>query len=759
MKRHFAFVCFTLFFTTIMFSQKGAVKGTVLDKDTGEPIIFGNVILEGTTYGANTDYDGHFVIAKVPDGEYKLIATYIGYDSVAQEVKVIGGRPTISNLYMSSSGVNLAEINISAERQQARTEVQISKVSVSRKQIKALPSTGGDADIVQYLQVLPGVISTGDQGGQLYIRGGSPVQNRISLDGVTIYNPFHSIGFYSIFETELIKNVDVLTGGFDARYGNRISAIVDIKTRDGNKKRISGQVSGSPFMIKGLVEGPIVPFREGKSSASFAITHKESIIDKTALDLYPHASVNDSIGLPFTFSDTYGKISFAAGSGSKITLFGFNFNDRYNNPLVADVDWKNTGGGLNLHLIPSGVNMILDGSIGVSRYNIGIREADGSPRSSAIDELTAKFDFTVFGDQSELRYGFEINSVRTDFNFTNPFKQILNQFQNTTQFAAYAKFRKIFGKLIIDPSVRYQFYASQSQSSIEPRLGLKFNASDKLRFKLAGGLYSQNILSTSNERDVVNIFTGFLTSPEGQIVGLDGAFVEKKLQTARHAIVGFEYDFNPRLLFNVEGYFKDSPQLIIVNRNKVRSSDPDYATEEGEAYGIDFTAKYETPKMYLWLTYSMGFVNRFDGEQEYPTIFDRRHNANVLLTYNLDDKGDWSVSARWNLGSGFPFTKTQGFYNDNKFLGGPETDVLTSNPDEIGILYASDRNGGRLPYYHRLDLSMTRIFRFSKYFNLETVVGVSNVYDRENIFFFDRIRYERVNQLPIIPSAGLKLNF
>jgi len=150
---------------------------------------------------------------------------------------------------------------------------------------------------------------------------------------------------------------------------------------------------------------------------------------------------------------------------------------------------------------------------------------------------------------------------------------------------------------------------------------------------------------------------------------------------------------------NVEGYYKDFPRLITVNRNKLDSSEPNYIEEEGEAYGVDFSAKYEMPRVYVWATYSYGFVNRFDGEQTYPTIFDRRHNMNFLATYDLDTDGSWQASARWNFGSGFPFTRTQGFYNYQSFLDGVGSSYETNNPEQVGILYSDDRNDGRLPYY------------------------------------------------------------
>ena len=760
MKNSFVFVLILLFGVIVVGSaQTGTVRGNIYEKESGNPVIYCNVQLAGTKFGTTTDLDGFFVISNVPPGEYRLVATYIGYDSISMPVKVKASAIVYQALTLSESAINLGEISISAAREQSRTTVNISQISVSQKQIKALPSVGGEADIVQYLQVIPGIISTGDQGGQIYIRGGAPVQNKILLDGLNIFNPFHSIGFYSVFETELIKNVDVLTGGFGAEYGGRISAIVDIKTREGNKARTSGFVSGGPFMMKGLIEGPIKKFKEGGSSVSYVFTAKKSLIDQTSKTLYSYATDNDSIGLPFTFQDFYGKVSVNTSNGSRINVFGFNFADAYKNPLLATIDWKNAGGGVNFNLIPSGSNIIVDGLIGFSTYNVGIQEKDTEPRTSDIDELSANVNFTFFGDKNEIKYGLEMRSIRTDFEFVNPFGLRLAQEQNTTELGFYAKYRQILGKLIIEPSLRTQYYSSLGSITFEPRLGVKLNISDKLRFKGAAGKYTQNILSTSNERDVVNLFNGFLTGPESIVAGLDGQPVKNKLQLSNHLVGGFEYDLNNNIQFNIEGYYKDFPQLIVVNRNKTDRSQADYVVETGNAYGVDFTFKYEVPGLYVWATYSHGYVNRNDGEQEYPTVFDRRHNVNMLITYDLDKKGSWQVSGRWNMGSGFPFTKTKGFYNYLDYLGGVGTSYQTENPDNIGILYSDERNGGRLPYYHRFDLSVLKKISFSKHSGLEVNFSVTNAYDRPNIFYFDRLNYERVNQLPILPSASAKLYF
>ncbi len=750
---------FLCFFGAIS-AQNGDIRGQLYDEKSGEPIIYGTIQILDTDFGTTTDLDGFFTLTGIPIGEYTVQASYIGYESVEQIVSITRTKVAFVKLILKEGGVNLGVVDISAKREQARTEVKVSQLRVSKKDIKLLPSTGGDADIVQYLQVLPGIISTGDQGGQLYIRGGSPIQNKILLDGLTIYNPFHSIGFYSIFETELIKNADVLTGGFGAEHGGRISAIVDISTRTGNKKRLAGQVTASPFMVKALIEGPIVKLADDRGSASFVLTSKRAIIDETSKSLYSRAAVNDTVGLPFNFSDTYGKLSFESQGGSKFNLFGFDFNDSYNNPNIANIEWKNFGGGLDFRLLPSSTTLMLNGMMGFSSYETEIIEADDSPRFSKIREYVLALDFTFFGDDKEINYGIEAKGVRTEFEFVNPFNLKIDQIQNTTNLNGFVKYRQILGGLIFEPSLRAQYYASNGELSLEPRFGLKYNISDDLRLKVAGGLYSQNLISTSNERDVVNLFNGFLSSPEENIAdNINGGFTDSKLQKSRHLIAGLEYDLSSGLQFNVEGYFKDFPSLVIVNRNRLSVDEPNYSSEIGEAYGIDFSMKYENAKWYLWSTYSLGYVNRNDGFQEYPTVFDRRHNVNFLASYTVDEDGDFKLSARWNMGSGFPFTKTQGFYNFLPFIDGLGTDPLTANPENIGIIFSETRNGGRLPYYHRLDLSATYIHNFTDFTNLEIVASVTNAYDRPNIFYFDRLRYERVNQLPIIPSAAIKFNF
>lgn len=744
----------------ISMAQKGGLlRGNVFSKESGEPISFANVSLEGTSMGSDTDQEGFFNIPEIPPGEYKVIASYLGYEEFEFDITIGEGNIIYKAVYLEEGGVTLDQVEISSTKDQARNQVQISKLTVTSQQLKVMPSASGDADIAQFLTIIPGIISSGDQGGQIFIRGGAPIQNRIMLDGITIFNPFHSIGFFSVFETETIRTADILTGGFNAEHGGRVSAIVDIKTREGNKKRLGGMISASPFQTRAIIEGPLVKLKdEGGGSTSFLLSGKHSYLDRTSPVLYDYATTNGQ-GLPFGFTDLYGKVSFVSENGSKLNLFGFNFTDRVNVAGLNDLEWSNFGAGTNFTIIPASSNVVIGGFISYSDYEIRQQELDFDPRTSKLNGFNLGLDFTYYGLNTELKYGLEINGFTTELNFRNPIGITTNAIENNTEVAGFFKMRQKFGNLVIEPGLRLQYYASLNNFSLEPRFAAKLNITDHVRIKFAGGLYSQNLISTVNERDIVNLFVGFLSSPGETIFRQNtNEPTSHKLQKAIHGIAGVEVDLNSRWSLNVEPYIKKFTQLINLNRVKLNSFDPNFATEIGDAYGIDFLLKYNSPTRSLWFTYSLGKVDRDDGIQVYPANFDRRHNVNALVSQVFGSNKTWEASLRWNFGTGFPFTLTQGFYQNENILGGVDIDYLTSN-NGLNVIYDEDRNGGRLSTFHRLDASLKKTTTFSKYLKLEANLSVTNVYDRNNIFYLERLTNTRVFQLPILPSLSLALFF
>ncbi len=753
-------------------AQSGVIRGFVYDNKTGEPVIFTNVVLKGTSLGSTTDQNGFYSITKIPAGDYTIQVSYLGYQTLEEAISVEDDDILTQKIYLKEQNVQLETFEVSAEKEEARTEVKMSMTKLTPKQITKMPSVGGQPDLAQYLQVLPGVVFTGDQGGQLYIRGGSPIQNKVLLDGMIVYNPFHSIGLFSVFDTDILRNADVYTGGFNAEYGGRISSIMDITTKDGNKRYHTGKISANPFGSKLSVEGPLKRAKErGDGTVSYLFSGKTSYLEQTSKSLYSYV---DSAGLPFNFNDFYGKVSFNTESGSKFNVFGLNFNDRVNFSENSSLNWVNSGFGSNFVLVPATSPVLVSGDFSYSTYDILFEEQGAGERRSSIDGFNFGLDFSYFLGQNTVKWGFEFLGFSTDFRFFNPLGREISQTENTTEFGIYGKTKLTSGKWIFDPSFRLHYYATLSTFSPEPRLGVKFNATSNLRFKFAGGLYSQNLIAANSDRDIVNLFYGFLSGPEdlqSEFTQKDGSTrdVTHKLQKSAHAILGAEYDLNRRMNINVEGYYKGFGQLTNVNRDKIfkdnadNSEKPDslkkdFIIESGDAYGIDFVFKYEYKRLYLWAVYSHSYVRRWDGIREYFPVFDRRHNINLLGTYGFGKDANWELSARWNLGSGLPFTPTQGFYQKFTFEDGIYSDYSTANTNQVGILYG-EINSKRLPYYHRLDINIKRTVVLGEVSELELNAGVTNAYNRANIFYFDRVSFERVNQLPILPSFGLSLRF
>lgn len=772
MNKIYLFFLFLLI-SVYSFGQTGTVRGFVIDEESGEPVIFTNVYLDSTNYGSTTDINGYYSISKVKPGIYSLVVVSLGYSEYREEIDITKNGMLNKKIVVKSGAIEMDEVTISAETKERQTRVKMSVTSVSQKEIQLLPSVGGTPDIAQYMQVIPGIVFTGDQGGQLYVRGGSPVQNKVTLDGMIIMQPFHSIGLFSVFDTDVMKNADVFTGGFGAQYGGRISSVLDVTTRDGNKKEHSGNVGISTFGAKLSLEGPIKrPKNDNDGAITYLISAKTSYLDQSSKAIYPY--VNDGDGLPFDYTDLYGKISFGSGNGTKFNLNAFSFNDNVNFNDFSKLDWTNWGAGGSFVLVPAMSAVLLEGRFNYSKYSIELNEENFDPRQSDISNFSLGLDMKYFIGKNELRYGFDISGIGTNFIFHNTFGQKLTQKSNTTDVTGYALYKFLLAdeKLIINAGFRFIYYSSINYFSSEPRLAVKYNITPLFRVKASAGLYSQNLVATNSDRDVVNLFYGYVTSPESipdEIENQDGSVDEIKnsIQKASHLIAGFEYDINEHLNINIEGYYKNYNQLINANRFKVfdetNTEVPDYLktnylVETGSVVGLDFVLKYTDRVNFIWLVYSYGKSDRWDGQQEYNPVYDRRHNVNIVMSRKFGKTKTWEVNVRWNFGSGFPFTQTGGFYEGQPLADGINTDVTTSNSDAINYLL-SDLNKGRLPTYHRLDIGAKKTFNFSGKMRLVIDFSITNVLDRENVFYVDRFTSEVVNQLPILPALGVNFYF
>lgn len=377
-------------------------------------------------------------------------------------------------------------------------------------------------------------------------------------------------------------------------------------------------------------------------------------------------------------------------------------------------------------------------------------------------------NFSYNFKRDDFKWGIELNGFQTNFQLYNSNDRKINQLESTTEINSFGNYRVVRKKLICNIGLRNQYYASLGNGSLEPRFQLRYMPWKSIGIKFAVGMYSQNLMSAMSDRDVVNLFYGFLSGPDNLPDSFNGKPVNTRLQKARHAVAGFDYRINKKQTVNIESFVKIFDQITNINRDKLFSDDEfnldkpqrlrqDFIIENGNAYGGDVSYKYSDKHWYLWAVYSLTYVNRFDGISRYQPNFDRRHNANILLNYEFDKKHPSEVSLRWNFGSGFPFTQTQGYYEKYNFQQGIGTDYTASN-GQLGIVYAQI-NRGRLPYYHRLDFSVKRKWVFPEGSEFNLILSVTNVYNRSNIFYYDRIKGKRVDQLPILPALGCNYSF
>ena len=751
------------------------MKGVLFDEKNGEAIPFANVVLDGTGHGCATDINGFFLINKVPEGKYTLKVKYVGYEEYSEEVTLVKNKIVTKTIHLKPAAQMLKAVEITdskKEERQMQTQVSVQKITSS--QIQQMPSIGGTADLAQYMQVLPGVSSTGDQGGQLYIRGGSMIQNLTLLDGMIVYNPFHSIGLYSIFETDVILNANIYTGGFGAEYGGRMSSVMDITTRDGNKRHHSGKIGLNTFGGSLILEGPLKRENsKSKSTISYLLTAKNSYLSKTSKIFYNYIDG----GLPFDFLDLYGKLSFNSGTGSKLNIFGFRFDDQVlGYQAIADYHWQNYGAGTNFTLV-TGASAILEGCVAYSNYTITLDDGSSDKKFSEIGGFNATMQITNFIGTDKLKYGFSIEGYTTDYQYINEYKKRISQHEPSTNISLFATYKWHAGKWLIDPGIRLMYYATLAEPSLEPRLAAKYNITSDLRLKLAGGLYSQIFLDARSDNDIVNLFSGFLTG-SADLNKPDTFKGEQRdcVQKAKHLVVGLEYDLTEHITLNAEFYYKYFDQLLNANRDKMYDdgnisdyADPsspyfkpeylrkDYIIEEGMATGLDFSARMDLERLYLWATYSLGYVERTNEVQTYTPHYDRRHTVNLLATYALGEWREWEISGRWTFGSGYPFTETQGVFQRLFFPSSIGSDYTTENGDYD--IYYGELYKGRLPSYHRLDLGVKRKFSLGAHSILELNLSATNVYSRENIFYFNRATFERVNQLPILVCFGATMTF
>ncbi len=764
-KRIISILILGLLLQTI-YAQKSIIKGYVFDAETGSPIPGVAVVIEGTYLGAATSANGFYVISRVPAGNHVLIARNVAYNTVKKTI-VLKMDETLQQIFkLKQNTLKIGLATVTARKEIWKTNNPSSMHKLTSETIKRIPGIAGEADLAEYLQVLPGVISSGDRGGQLYIRGGSPVQNLTLLDGMTVISPFHSLGFISVFDTDIIKTADVYTSGFGARYGGRISSVIDIKTRDGNRTKFGGKASLSTFGYSFLFEGPIKEMKEeSPSSSSFLISQKRSYIDATAAKMIPYL---DSIGIPFMYNDIYGKISFRNKDGDQLDIYGMYFSDRarYNN--IMESNWHNAALNVKYIYSPPKLSSLWETSVSISDYRGTLTENGKYPRNTKYNGADTRLLNHHYSTHYDWSAGYGMNFFSTSHEYLNIDSIKVSDDYYTADLDFFYQAKLKLDPWLLEPGFQLRLFTNYMHFSPEPRLKIKYSITEDWSINFASGLYAQELLSTTSEEDVLKIFQGFNIG----VANIQSTFRGKKMKIpimkAFHLSGGVSWIPNSALRISVDTYFKNFYKLINYNRNKIYLDDQyhqhiieyyrsQYIYETGKAYGAELLVDWKKDPFSIWLAYSLSWVTRTDEFYTFPPHYDRRHNLNFVAGYQFGPRNSFDLKIRWNIGSGLPVTQSLGIYENLQFQNGSLLQDLTGN-GTVGIWYGP-LHQGRLPWYHRLDISLHKKWRFSPTHSFETSIGIINAYNRANVFYFDRYSFERIDQYPILPSFSVSYRF
>jgi hypothetical protein len=559
------------------------------------------------------------------------------------------------------------------------------------------------------------------------------------MDGNLVYNPFHLIGFYSVFPDDLISNADFYAGGFGAEYTDRISSVLDVTMRPGSKKSYKASASVSPFVGRLRVEGPII-----EDSFSFIASARQSWIRETA----PRYLTTD---IPLEFNDLYLKLH-DTGENSQCALTGLSTADRGRVDPGAEDTFEATNlavsGRCALSVPGSSVLTIVKS--GYSQFENTIGEMSDPERSASIARGYTDFELTAPYDAFEFSYGAKVKFNTYQYEVGEQFGVIDGADDYFFTLSTYTGIEfDAVDWLTVEPSVAL-VWPTMYSPSIEPRLRAQATPfGDETTLNLAAGLYRQTLESISNERDAGSVFSAWVPTP-----------INNRRAQAIHAIFGVERELGEYFNLTVEGYSRWMKHIPVPRLNAIARFTTQTTLADGLSYGADVRLEYTRSNFYAFVGYGLSVTKyqAHDGDfgtfvdgviREYSPPHDQRHRLNTVVEYDLPYL---TANLSWQLSSGLPYTRLMGF---DSMIDLRELEENAS--DDAGRIRAIyDRPyDSRLPVYHRLDLSLSHTVELPGS-SLKIQGGAINAYDRDNVFFVDLFEQRRVDQLPVVPYVGVE---
>lgn len=730
-------------------AQSFTISGYVKDKSTGEVLIGAHIYNTKRENGAATNSFGFFSYT-TPADSVELIISYIGYS--IEKIVFFLEEDTELSIELTPGGV-LQEIEVIAGEERVEEVTQMSQVTIPIQQIKSMPRLLGEVDVLKALQMIPGVQSGTEGTSGLYVRGGGPDQNLILLDGVPVYNASHLFGFVSVFNADAINNVDLVKGGFPARYGGRLSSVIDIALKEGNTERVKGEGSIGLISSKLTVDGPV------SDRTTFLVSGRRTYIDILARPFIRAESDGEETGGYF-FYDLNAKVNHRFSEKDRVYLSGYfgkdkafaesrssdNFSSRkseYEDDF--GLEWGNFTTALRWNHI---YTPKLFGNVAVtySRYLFDISERSYTKETiddvtevdessiryfSGINDLAGKAEFEFIpSPEHHIRFGSSV--IRHEFNpGVLAFKSNVEsdttlgeQRTRSAEFFAYAEADvQLFKKLSLNIGTHFSGFAVDEKlyTSIEPRVAFNYTLPSKLAIKGSYTKMTQYIHFLTNSG--IGLPTDLWVPSNSRI----------KPQEASQFALGLAKSLNI-LEVTLEGYYKKMDNLIEYEEGATYLSIEDnwqdkVTVGKGESYGAELFLQKKYGKWNGWLGYTLSWnFRQFDDVnfgKRYPYKYDRRHDANLVLV-NTPKKGvEYSIG--WVYGTGnavsLPVSTYPGAYSNNSFQHG-------------NVSYYDGRNGFRMRAYHRLDISASWT-KPKRWGERTWSIGLYNAYSRRNPFFVE----------------------
>lgn len=778
------FSIFILLFTLSLagFSQTSTLSGYLKDKANGEALIGATVFIPELKTGVITNPYGFYSVS-VPQGTYSVQFSFIGYQT--QTPKIILNESKQLNVMLEEDQEEIAEVIVTGEKRNRNVEsLQMSMEKVQVKMIKKLPSFMGEVDIIKSITLLPGIQNGGEGSSGLYVRGGGPDENLMILDEAPVYNASHLLGFFSVFNSDAIKDVQVYKGGIPAEYGGKASSVIDIRMKDGNSQQLGMSGGIGNISSRLTVEGPII-----KDKWSFIVSGRRTYADY----LGKLAGLEQLKENQLYFYDLNLKTNIQLNDKNRIYLSAYTGDDYFKVGESIYMRWGNlTSTARWNHLFSN--KLFSNTSLIYSHYdyNLGVpgSGADQFDWTSQISDYNFKQDFSWYlNSKNKLTLGFNViyhhfepgavdagdKSYFTDLKLTN---------YNALDNSVYISNEQTIGsKLTLRYGLRYSYFQQignakvqqylnpdqpnekevtgvieygkgklvpPSYHNLEPRLAVKYMLSPESSIKASYNRMAQNLHLISNTN-----------SPTPLDIWLPSSTYIKPL-IANQIGLGYFRNFNDNMFeTSAEVYYKKMDNVIDYIDGAELFLKENLETEllhgSGYAYGLELYAKKQEGRMTGWISYtlarSMREIPGINEGKAYPSSYDRTHNAALVLNYEL--------SKRWNFGTNWIFA-----------TGNP-TSYPIAKYDVQGntIYYYAARNSNRIPDYHRLDISFTYDFKKNEQrkFKQSLNFSIYNLYARRNAYSVtfrqneDNPTVSEATRLSIIgsmiPSVTYNFNF